>query len=91
MAFVVKSVYTLWKGRRIELVGWSNSDYGGDLDDRKSTSGAISWSSKKQPIVTFSTTEDEFIVATSSACQGVWLKRINSEPTWKLIKGTALS
>ncbi|PNX66496.1 putative copia-type protein, partial [Trifolium pratense] len=49
----------------IELVGWSDSDYAGDLDDRKSTSGyvfmlgtgTISWSSKKQPIVTLSTTE----------------------------------
>ncbi|XP_070668869.1 uncharacterized mitochondrial protein AtMg00810-like [Malus domestica] len=32
------------------------------------SSGAVSWSSKKQPIVTLSTTEAEFIVATSSAC-----------------------
>ncbi|GAU28376.1 hypothetical protein TSUD_257040 [Trifolium subterraneum] len=44
---------------KLEFVGWSDSDYAGDLDDRKSTSGfvfmlgtsAISWSSKKQPIV----------------------------------------
>jgi hypothetical protein len=41
------------------------SDYAGNLDDRKSTSGyvfmpsggAVSWFSKKQPIVTLSTTE----------------------------------
>lgn len=43
------------------LFSFTNSDYAGDLDDRKSTfgyvfmmgSGAISWSSRKQSIVTF--------------------------------------
>ncbi|KAJ8622249.1 hypothetical protein MRB53_030778 [Persea americana] len=56
----------------------------GDQDDRKSTSGyvfllssgAISWSSKKQPIVTLSTIEAEFVAAASCACQVVWLRRI---------------
>ncbi|KAM0960125.1 hypothetical protein ACFX2I_025122 [Malus domestica] len=63
-----------------ELLGYSDSDYAGDQDDRKSTSGyvflissgAVSWSSKKQPVVTLSTTEAEFIVVASSACQAVW-------------------
>lgn len=58
------------------MQGWTNSDYAGDNVDRKCTSkyvfklgsGAISWSSKKQPIVTLPTTEVEFIVATSSVC-----------------------
>lgn len=67
-----------------ELLAYTASDYAGDLDDRKSTSGyvfllgtsAISWSSKKQPVVTLSTTEVEFIAAASCACQGVWLRRI---------------
>ncbi|XP_045795843.1 secreted RxLR effector protein 161-like [Trifolium pratense] len=44
------------RNEKLTLVGWSDSDYAGDLDDRKSTSGnvymlgssAISWSSKKQ-------------------------------------------
>jgi peroxiredoxin family protein len=39
-------------------------------------SGAISWSSKKQPVVSLSTTEAEFIAAASSACQVVWINRI---------------
>ncbi|GAU43961.1 hypothetical protein TSUD_283880 [Trifolium subterraneum] len=68
----------------LKLDGWSDSDYAGDLDDRKSTSGyvfmlgsgAISWSSKKQPIVTLSTTDAEFIAAASCACQGLWLRNV---------------
>ncbi|KAB2620555.1 hypothetical protein D8674_037640 [Pyrus ussuriensis x Pyrus communis] len=72
------------KGGTEELVGYTDSDYAGDQDDRKGTSGyvftlssgAVSWSSKKQPVVTLSTTEAEFIAAASSACQAVWLRRI---------------
>ncbi|PNX80439.1 copia-type polyprotein [Trifolium pratense] len=75
------------RNEKKKLVGWSDSDYAGDLDDRKSTSGyvymlgssAISWSSKKQAIVTLSTTEAEFVAAASCACQGIWLRRILEE------------
>jgi hypothetical protein len=71
---------------QLNLVGWSDSDYAGDMNDRKSTSGyvfmlgdgAISWSSKKQPIVTLSTTEAEYVAASACACQCVWLKNILS-------------
>lgn len=38
--------------------------------------GAVSWSSKKQPVVTFSTTEAKFVVAASCAYQGVWTKKV---------------
>ena len=58
------------------LVGYVDSDYAGDVDDCKSTSGydfmlgggAVSWVSKKQPIVTLSTTEAEFVSAAYGAC-----------------------
>jgi hypothetical protein len=79
------------KSERNELVGFSVSDYAGDLDDRKSTYGyvfllsgaAVSWSSKKQLVVTLSTTEVEFIAAASCACQGIWLRRILDEVKYK--------
>ena len=63
---------------------YTDSDYAGDLEDRKNTLGyvfllslgAISWSSRKQPVVSISTIEAEFIAAASCACQVVWLKRV---------------
>ena len=72
------------KGGSESLVGYPDSDYAGDLEDQKSTSGyvfmlgsgAIVWSSKKQPIVTLSTTEAEFVVAASCVTQAIWMKRI---------------
>jgi hypothetical protein len=68
----------------VELLAYTDNDYAGDLEDRKSTSGllfmlssrAVSWSSKKQPVVTLSTTEAEFIAAAFCACQVVWLRRM---------------
>ncbi|XP_038695492.1 secreted RxLR effector protein 161-like [Tripterygium wilfordii] len=67
---------TSTRGGNLQLVGYSDSDYAGDVEDRKSTSsflyllssGAVSWSSHKQLVVTLSTTEVEFVAAASCAC-----------------------
>ncbi|CAL2229170.1 unnamed protein product [Prunus armeniaca] len=75
------------RGKSRGLVGYNVSDFVGDFDDRKRTSGqvfmlssgAISWSSKKQQVVTLSTTEAEFTAAASCACQAVWLRRLLEE------------
>ncbi|GKV53076.1 hypothetical protein SLEP1_g59622 [Rubroshorea leprosula] len=56
-----------------KLYGYSDNDWGGDVDDQKSTTGflfflgdtAFTWCSKKQPIVTLSTCEAEFVFAAS--------------------------
>lgn len=66
------------------LVGYSDSDLAGDIDDRKSTSGVayflgeniISWVSQKQKIVALSSCEAEYIAASTAACQGIWLGRL---------------
>jgi hypothetical protein len=67
-----------------KFVGYSDSDWGGDVDDIKSTTGfvfylgslAFTWSSKKQPIVTLSTFEAEYVAATSSVCHAIWLRKL---------------
>ena len=67
--------------------GWTDSDWGGDVDDRKSTNGyvytffggAIASISKKQAIVSLSSTEAEYVANTLAAKQGIWLKSILEE------------
>eukprot|EP00253_Pinus_taeda_P028689 PITA_28689 len=69
---------------RSDLVSYTDSDWARSVDDRKSTSGylfhmgsgAISWASKKQPIVALSTAEAEYVAATAAACQAVWMRRM---------------
>ena len=75
------------KGGDGKLLAFTDSDYVGDMEDKKSTSSyvflmsssVVSWCSKQQPIVTLSTTKVEFVAAAVSACQGVWMKRILKE------------
>ena len=72
------------KANNFGLIGYTDSDFASSIDDRKSTSGyifhfgsgVVSWASKKQPIVTISLAEAEYVVATSTACQAVWMRRI---------------
>ncbi|CAI7821239.1 unnamed protein product [Closterium sp. NIES-53] len=72
---------------QVELVGYSDADYAGDSTDRKSHTGyvyclnaaAISWQSKRQPVVALSTTESEYISLCQCIQEGVWLKRLFGE------------
>lgn len=66
------------------LVGYTNSHWVGSVNDRKSASGyvfhlgsgAISWASKKKPIVSLSTEEAEYVTGTTAVCQTVWMRRM---------------
>lgn len=70
-----------------EMTGYCDSDYAGDLDQRRSTSeyvltsqgGAISWASKLQPSTALSTTEAEFISMVAAMQEALWLKRFECE------------
>jgi hypothetical protein len=61
-----------------------DSDYAGDLDGRKSTSGfvfmsgsaAVSWGSKLQPIVALSTVEAEFISMCTGVQEALWFAKL---------------
>ncbi|CAH9146107.1 unnamed protein product [Cuscuta epithymum] len=76
-------------GSKVQLVGYSDSDFAGDCDDRKSTSGIaffignniVTWTSQKQKVVALSSCEAEYVAASSAACQGVWLSRLIGELT----------
>ncbi|XP_050890858.1 secreted RxLR effector protein 161 [Lathyrus oleraceus] len=69
------------RGGSHELISFTDNDYAGSMEDRRSTSNyvfmlsgeAVTWSSRKQPIVTLSTTEAEFIAAAGSSCQAIWM------------------
>ena len=41
--------------------------------------GAVSWSSKKQELVTLSTTEAKYVAATHAAKEAIWLHRLLTE------------
>src|SRR6266571_7653812 len=41
--------------------------------------GAISWSSRKQEIVTLSTAEAEYVAATHAAKEAIWLRKLLAE------------
>ena len=41
--------------------------------------GAVSWSSKKQELVTISTTEAEYVAVTHTAKEAAWLRRLLTE------------
>ena len=70
-----------------ELIGYSDSDWAGDLDNRKSVSGymfklcgaPVSWRSKKQTSVALSTAEAEYVALSNATQEAVWLKQLLSE------------
>jgi len=67
-----------------EILGYSDSDFAGDIKDRKSTSGyiilmgnnPICWTSKKKSIVANSTAEAEYISTSICIKKIVWIKNI---------------
>ena len=78
--------YGLWyfKDSNACLAGYSDADWAGNVNDRKSTSSGcfylrnnfVSWMSKKQNSVSFSTTEVEYIAAGSCCTQLLWMKKL---------------
>ncbi|GKA61120.1 retrovirus-related pol polyprotein from transposon TNT 1-94 [Tanacetum coccineum] len=71
-----------------------DSDYAGDLDESKSTTGyvftlssrIVSWVSKLQSFVAMSTTEAEYVAAAQASKEAVWLKMLLEELGHKLEK-----
>ncbi|RVW26208.1 Retrovirus-related Pol polyprotein from transposon TNT 1-94 [Vitis vinifera] len=69
------------------LVGYTDSNMVGDVDNRRSTSGylmtfsggVVSWQSRLQKCVALSTTETEYIVAAKACKELLWMKRFIHE------------
>ena len=69
------------------LRGFVDSDWGGDTDTGKSTTGwvftlansPISWSSRQQRDVSSSSTEAEYVAASDACKEALWLKGFHNE------------
>ena len=74
----------IYSGESVEFTGYSDADYAGDIDTRRSTTGyvfimnggAISWQSKHQPTVAASTSEAEYMAAAAAVKEGLWLRKL---------------
>ncbi|KAG8479264.1 hypothetical protein CXB51_029046 [Gossypium anomalum] len=76
---------TYKKSDLLEVIGYSDSDFAGCQDSRKSTSGyiyllaggAISWKSVKQTLVASSTMAAEFVACYEASNHGIWLGNLS--------------
>ena len=79
--------YGITFGGGTGLLGYCDSDFAGDKDTRRSTTGyvfvfnggAISWSSRLQPTVAVSTAEAEYMSAGAAVKEALWLRKLMSD------------
>ena len=77
----------VYGGGTLNIKGYSDSDWAGDKESRKSTYGCIfilnrgpiSWCSKRQPTVFLSSSEVEYIALTLAAKEAIWLRLLLTE------------
>uniref|UniRef100_A0A3Q7FS12 COBRA C-terminal domain-containing protein n=1 Tax=Solanum lycopersicum TaxID=4081 RepID=A0A3Q7FS12_SOLLC len=79
------------------VTGYSDSDYAGDVDTRRSMTGyvftlggsVVSWKATLQPTVTLSTTEAEYMALTEAAKEGICsplnLTALYPPERWKIV------
>jgi hypothetical protein len=68
----------------VKLQGYTDSYWEGSATDRKSTSGCcfslgstmISWFNRKQTSVALSSTEAEYMAASTTSCEAIWLHKL---------------
>jgi hypothetical protein len=80
-------VYSRSTPTETKIIGYTDSDYAGSVEDRKSTSGyafkygncLISWNSSKQKTVSLSSTEAEYIGLTTAVKEIIWLRQLLCE------------
>lgn len=70
-----------------QIVGYTDSDWGGDEETRRSTSGYVflfngapfSWKSKRQPTVTLSSCEAEYVGQCQATREAAWIRILLSD------------
>ena len=75
------------KNGHLDLIAYTDTDWAGDRDDRRSTSGyftliggnLVTWKSKKQKVVALSSAEAKFRGITKGITEVMWLKKLLSE------------
>ena len=80
------------------LRGYSDADWAGDLDTRRSTSGyvfqiggaTVSWSSKRQATVAKSSTEAEYVALSFATQEAVWLRQLFDSVGFGLSSATVI-
>jgi Reverse transcriptase (RNA-dependent DNA polymerase) len=86
------------KTNSFKLIGYSDSDWCGDTDDRKSTSGftfyvgdtIFTWLSKKQAIVTLLTCEVEYVALSLCVNHAIWLRNLLYDLKLPQLKATEI-
>lgn len=84
-----KNLGLLYRREETCCVGYSDADWGGSLDDRKSTSGyvfvwsgaAVTWRSQKQTCVALSTAESEYVALAAAVQEALWLGQLKKDIT----------
>jgi len=80
------------------LIGYSDANWGNDVNTRRSTTGyifylsggAISWSSKRQATVALSSTEAEYMALTQATKEAIWLRGLLAELNYTQERATTL-
>lgn len=71
----------------VNMHAFTDADWASEIDKRRSCSGyvvkmsnaAVSWNSKRQPIVALSSTEAEYIALSSAVREVIWIRQLAQE------------
>jgi hypothetical protein len=75
------------KGDTLNIEGYTDADWAGSIDDRRSTTGyltfvggnLVTWRSKKQGVVARSSAEAEYRGMAKGVCELLWIKNLLQE------------
>ncbi len=80
------------------LTGYSDADWAGDINDRKSTSGylfvisgaVVSWKSRKQTCVALSTAETEYVALVGATHEAAWMRQLRNDLCHEQVGSTVI-